>query len=60
MKVLLLADEDGCHFLHIHTELRKLLIYSQLSKAALQHCLTVLETHSDVIATAQQRYATIH
>ena len=55
----LLTDDDGCHFLHIHNELRKLLIYSQLSKAALSRCLTVLETQSDIIETANWRYITV-
>jgi len=56
---MLLTDEDGCHLLHIHSELRQLLAYKELNKAALQQCLTALETHSDVITTAYRRYVTV-
>lgn len=51
--------EDGCHFLHIHDELRKRPIYCRLSKAALHQCITELETRSDIIETARWRYITI-
>jgi len=54
-----MTDEDGCHFQHIHAELRKLLIYSQLTKAALQQCINVLETRSDIIETGRRRYITV-
>jgi len=55
-----MTDEDGCHLLHIHGELRKLLIYRGLSKAVVQQCLSELDTQSDVIETAHQRYITVH
>ena len=35
-----------------------IVIGSELSKAALNQCLTVLETVSDIIETAQRRYVT--
>jgi len=59
IRVFSLTEEDGCHFLHIHTELRKLLMYLPLSKAALRQCLNALETRSDVIEAAHQRYITV-
>lgn len=53
------TDDNGCHFLHVYDELRKLLIYLKLSKAALHQCITVLETSSDIIETDRQRYITV-
>jgi len=59
LALLVATDEDGCHFRHIEGQLRQLLVYSELNKAALQQCLDVLETNSDIITTAQQRYITL-
>ena len=55
-----LTEEDGCHFVHIHSELRRLHMYLALSKAALHQCLIALESRSDVIETAHQRYISVH
>lgn len=50
---------NGCHFMYIHRELRKLLPYSQINRVSLVKCLTLLENRSDIISTTGKHYIVV-